>query len=81
MVYHGYELRKLLSAYCDQLFADKPLLERLKRANFTLAIVDLLWGHCNLALAHHLGIPVVGYWNAVALGPGLSTCLNVYFPM
>jgi len=71
MVYHGYELRKLLSAYCDQLFADKPLLERLKRANFTLAIVDLLWGHCNLALAHHLGIPVVGFWNTVSLGPEL----------
>ena len=32
--------------------------------NFSLAIVDLLMGHCDLALVRHIGIPaVLGYWS------------------
>ena len=37
--------------------------------NFSLAIVDLLMGHCDLALVRHLGIPaVLGYWSHQLVG-------------
>ena len=37
--------------------------------NFSLAIVDLLMGHCDLALVRHLGVPaVLGYWSHQLVG-------------
>ena len=69
-MHYTYEFQSVLSAYCDQLFSDANLLEQLQQANFSVAIVDLLFGHCNVALASHLGIPVIGFWNTVSLGPG-----------
>ena len=37
--------------------------------NFRLAIVDLLMGHCDLALVRHLGVPaVLGYWSHQLVG-------------
>ena len=66
----SYEFRSVHSAYCDQLFSDGPLLEELREANFSVAIVDLMGSNCNLALARHLDIPVIGFWNSVELGSG-----------
>ena len=70
LIYLSYEFRSIHSAYCDQLFSDGPLLEQLREANFSVAIVDLMGSSCNLALARHLGIPVIGFWNSVELGSG-----------
>ena len=64
------DFRSIHNAYCDQLFSDGPLLEQLRATNFSVAIVDLMGSHCNLALAKHLGIPVIGFWNSVPFGTG-----------
>ena len=34
----------------------------MKKEKFDVALVDLVVNECGLALAHHLGVPVVGYW-------------------
>ena len=40
------------------------LIVGLIMQNFSLVIVDLLMGHCDLALVRHIGIPaVLGYWS------------------
>ena len=50
-------------AHCNHLLGNQGLLEELKEEKFDLAIVDLLYNECSLALAsHYLQIPVVGYW-------------------
>ena len=42
---------------------NETLLEELAQEGFDLAIVDLLYNPCSLALAsEYLNIPVVGYW-------------------
>ena len=33
--------------------------------NFTVAVAELWCNKCFLALADHIGVPVVGYWHAV----------------
>ena len=33
--------------------------------NFTISIAELWCNKCFLALADHLGVPVIGYWHAV----------------
>ena len=33
-----------------------------REEEFDFAIIDLMFNECGLALAHHLGLPVVGYW-------------------
>lgn len=34
----------------------------LEMEKFDVALVDLVVNECGLALAYHLGVPVVGYW-------------------
>lgn len=34
----------------------------LETEKFDVALVDLVVNECGLALAYHLGVPVVGYW-------------------
>ena len=52
----------LIDAHCLSLLGDAALLARLTHANFTVALVDLIANECSLALAHRLGLPVVGFW-------------------
>ena len=51
----------LITKFC-QLMLDPELITELQDQNFDLAIVDLMFNECGLALAHHLGLPPVGYW-------------------
>ncbi|KAK7072886.1 putative UDP-glycosyltransferase [Halocaridina rubra] len=51
-----------VSAFCSSLLERDSLREELKRQKFDVAIVDLIFNECSLALAHNLGLPSVGYW-------------------
>ena len=51
----------LISRFCD-LMLDQEMISRLEDDQYDLAIVDLMFNECGLALARHLGLPVVGYW-------------------
>ena len=51
----------ILTAYCETLL-EEDLVTELEDAHFDLAIIDLMFNECGLALAHKLGLPVVGYW-------------------
>ena len=46
----------------------------LEEEEFDVALVDLVVNECSLALAHHLGIPAVGYW-AFALSRNVHSVL------
>ena len=51
----------LMEEFCSQLL--KPsLIEELLGKKFDVAIIDLVYNECGLALANHLEIPSVGYW-------------------
>ena len=50
------------TAYCEQLLSNEALKDRLRREKFDVAIVDLIYNECGLALANHLGLPSVAYW-------------------
>ncbi|XP_069955893.1 UDP-glucuronosyltransferase 2B1 isoform X2 [Cherax quadricarinatus] len=52
----------LIDAHCITLLGDSALLRRLQRANFTLAVVDIIGNECSLALAYTLHLPVIGFW-------------------
>lgn len=43
-----------VAASCETLFTQTKLLQELRNTDFQLAIVDLLYNECGLALAHHL---------------------------
>ncbi|XP_045102512.1 UDP-glucuronosyltransferase 2A3-like isoform X2 [Portunus trituberculatus] len=51
-----------VSTYCRTLLEDVPLRRHLQQQKFHVALVDLIYNECSLALAHDLGIPAVGYW-------------------
>jgi len=51
----------LINKFCD-IILDDDLISILREEEFDFAIVDLMFNECGLALAHHLGLPVVGYW-------------------
>ncbi|KAK8741965.1 hypothetical protein OTU49_002041, partial [Cherax quadricarinatus] len=51
-----------VSAFCRTLLGDLPLRRHLRLQHFHVAIVDLIYNECSLALAHDLGVPSVGYW-------------------
>ena len=46
---------KALSAHCHHLLSDVALNTRLRNSTFHLAVVDLIYNECGLALAHNLG--------------------------
>ena len=54
----------VVDAYCDTVLGDKALLARLRETKFDVAIVDMIYNECGLALAHHLdaALPTVGFW-------------------
>ncbi|XP_068232745.1 UDP-glucuronosyltransferase 1A10-like isoform X2 [Palaemon carinicauda] len=51
-----------VGVFCSTLFGQEQLIDHLRRRDFDIAIVDLLYNECSLALAHHLGLPAIGYW-------------------
>ena len=52
----------IIDAYCEQLFGNEKLMAQLRGTKFDVAIVDIVYNECGLALARDLGLPVVGYW-------------------
>ena len=62
-------LPKVQATFCTSVVSFLLHLSWLILQNFSLAIVDLLMGHCDLALVRHLGIPaVLGYWSHQLVG-------------
>ena len=62
--------RVLISQYCNTILHPDNL-QRLEERQFDVAIVDLMFNECGLALAHHLNLPSVGYW-AFSFAGGLQ---------
>lgn len=59
----------VVHAHCSTLLGDHRLLADLRAANFTVALVDIISNECSLAMAHLLGLPVLGYWGFPIHGP------------
>ena len=51
----------LVTEFCSKIHSEK-LRELLENKEFDIAVVDLMFNECGLALTHRLGIPSVGYW-------------------
>ena len=51
----------LMEEFCSQILRPS-LVEELLDEKFDVAIIDLMFNECGLALAHDLGVPSVGYW-------------------
>ena len=64
----------LISRFCSVVLAPQ-LVAELAEAGYDLAIVDLMFNECGLALASHLGIPAVGYW-AFSFASGVQVNIN-----
>ena len=62
----------LMDKYC-QIMLDPDLAAQLleRGRQYDVAIVDLIFNECGLALAHRLGAPAVGYW-AFSMANGLQ---------
>jgi len=59
---------KAMNAYCRVILGNATLMGELQRKPFDVAVVDLAFNECGLALAHHLGAPTVGYWCTSLMG-------------
>ena len=51
----------LMKEFCSKILRPS-LVEEFLDEKFDVAIVDLMFNECGLALANELGIPAVGYW-------------------
>ena len=49
----------LVPKYCETIL-DEELVTELEEDNYDIAIIDLMFNECGLALAHRLNLPVVG---------------------
>ncbi|MPC55833.1 hypothetical protein E2C01_049778 [Portunus trituberculatus] len=67
----------LIDAHCLSLLGDPALAQHLASLNFTVALVDLIANECSLALAHRLGLPVVGFWGFSFQGGEVCVCVCV----
>jgi len=52
----------LVQAYCHALLSSQRLREEIEASKATLALVDLIYNECGLALASNMSLPAVGYW-------------------
>ncbi|CAB4068802.1 UGT [Lepeophtheirus salmonis] len=52
---------KVVEEHCAKML-NSELIEIVKKENFDLMVVDLIYNECSLALAYHLNIPTAGYW-------------------
>lgn len=57
-----------VSAFCRSLLGRESLREDLRGQKFDIAIVDLIYNECSLAVAHDLGVPIIGYWAFTFVG-------------
>jgi len=53
---------RVMDGYCDDLLGDSTLRNGLVSSHFDVALVDLIYNECGLALAASLDLPSVGYW-------------------
>ena len=44
-----------VAAHCKALLSNRDRINHLRKQQFDVAIVDLLYNECSLSLAHHLG--------------------------
>ena len=51
----------LMTEFCSKALRPS-LVEEFLDEKFDVAIVDLMFNECGLALANELGVPAVGYW-------------------
>ncbi len=58
----GLKPWQIVDAYCDQLLANPTIWELFREGHYDVAIVDLVYNECGLALTHHFKVPSVGYW-------------------
>lgn len=59
----------VVTAYCHFLLSNKTWTHELEHENFDLAIVDLVYNECGLALANHvLKLPIMAYWASSFVG-------------
>ena len=49
----------LVPKYCETIL-DEELVTELEEDQYDIAIIDLMFNECGLALAHRLNLPVVG---------------------
>ena len=49
----------LITKFCDILLSE-DMISQLQESEYDMAIVDLMYNECGLALAHHLKLPAVG---------------------
>ena len=49
----------LVPKYCETIL-DEELVTELEEDHYDIAIIDLMFNECGLALAHRLNLPVVG---------------------
>jgi len=53
----------LVSSYCHFILSNETLKKELEAEHFNVAIVDLIYNECGLALASHvLKLPTMAYW-------------------
>ena len=69
----------LMEEFCSQIL--KPsLVEELLDEKFDVAIIDLMFNECGLALANQLGVPSVGYWAfSFASGVQVLSTLSIMY--
>jgi len=53
---------KVMDGFCEDLLGDENIFENLLKEQFDVAVVDLIYNECGLALATKLSLPLVGYW-------------------
>ena len=53
---------QLIAGYCHSLLGDMSLRHKLKLEQFDVALVDLVYNECGMALVESLSVPSVGFW-------------------
>ena len=62
----------VVTAYCEVLLSNEALIGKLRNEKFDVALVDLIYNECGLALANHLDLPAVAYWAFSFAGGALA---------
>jgi hypothetical protein len=75
----GSEAFPLMKAQCDTLLSNQEMIEQLRSSEFDIAIIDILYNECGLALLHNLKIPSVGYW-AFPFASGEADYTTAFLP-
>jgi len=53
--------------YCTKILSP-DLISLLRKSEFDVMVIDLMFNECGLALAQQLGLPTVAYWSTFAPG-------------